>query len=92
MAVCAGSRVLLGAVQTNQAVGLQHRVAKETLSLRFVSSIDHCRHIATRTDAHGWLSAEIACQYGVRTSTIKASKINPDGHHEHPEPFQDRTH
>lgn len=34
----------------------------------------------------------ITCQDTVRTATIRAFKISPEGHHEHPESFQDRTH
>src|SRR5690606_35665333 len=39
-----------------------------------------------------WVAEETPCQDNVRTPTIEASKINPEGHHEHPESFQDRTH
>src|SRR5690606_7948679 len=39
-----------------------------------------------------WVAEETPCQDNVRTPTIEASKINPEGHHEHPKSFQDRTH
>ena len=43
-------------------------------------------------DAPGSSTAEITCQDIVRTTTIRAFKISPEGHHEHPESFQDRAH
>jgi len=55
--------------------------------------IEHYRHIATRKYVPGWWpKQETPCQDNVRTTTIRASKISPEGHHEHPESFQDRTH
>ncbi len=51
------------------------------------------RHMATRKYVLGWWPRqETPCQDNVRTPTIRASKISPEGHHEHPESFQDRTH
>ena len=83
----------MGYARTNQAVGLQHRVAKETLSLHFVGSY---RSLPTdcNTDARAWMrpGRERHCQDNVRMTTIKASKISPEVLHEYPESFQDRTH
>ena len=55
--------------------------------------IENYRHIATRKYVLGWWPRqETPCQDNVRTPTIRASTISPEGHHEHPESFQDRTH
>ena len=55
--------------------------------------IENYRHIATRKCVLGWWPRqETPCQDNVRTPTIRASTISPEGHHEHPESFQDRTH
>jgi hypothetical protein len=79
--------------RTNQAVGLQHRVAKETLRLRFVGSY---RALPT----HG--NAEVRAWMVVKTRNALSVQCPDDynggiqdpsgGRHEHPESFQDRTH
>jgi len=66
----------MGYARTNQVVGLQHWVEKETLSLCFVDSYRPYRHIATRMHVHGRGSRqETTCQDTVRTTTMGASKV-----------------
>ena len=54
--------------------------------------IDPYRHIATRMECT-WMADGRDRLSGHRPDNYnRASKISPEGHHEHPESFQDRTH
>ena len=44
-----------------------------------------------RNSGSSTLSAASACQDIIRTTTMRTSRINPVGHHEHLESLQDRT-
>ncbi len=77
----AGPYRSMGYARTNQAVGLQHRVAEETLWLRFVGS---CRALPTHcnTDDAAWMMAndkKLPCQDNVRTTTIEGIQDQSGG-------------